>query len=286
TPLIDAGSLKALEDKDGHVDHYGRIRLMGSVGWIICCLITGRWLDYSGRLVDTLIIYAFFYLVLAFISAGGFATEVKKVDLSWHYLLEDRLLRVLFIIAFIRMFGFGMAFLFTGVYLADLNLSYTQMGLAFGLAALLEIPFFFMGNRLLKRWSGKALIMGEFVIQTIRFSLFFFLPHVQSATFYIAVQMLAGIGVSLHLTGIIPLLNRIAPPHLKASYQNLYTVSAALASILNGLAASLIVNALGSRVLMGICALTMIVAFAYTALRLDLRGVPRTPAAAGEKIGD
>ncbi len=270
TPLIDTGSLKALEEKEGHGDNYGRIRFLGSIGWIISCLIMGVWLDFSGRLVDAILVYALFYLVLALVSAGGFATEVKKVDLSWKYLLEDRILRVLFVIAVVRMIGFGMAFQFTGVYLSELNLSYTQMGMAFGLAAAMEVPFFFIGNRLLGRWGSKTLIMSEFLIQTLRFALFFFFSRVQNASFYIVVQMLTGMGVVLHVTGMIPLLNRIAPPHLKASYQTLYTVALALASIFNGLLAALIVDSLGTRALMGICGLVMTGAFLYTGLRLKL----------------
>ena len=193
-PLIDTGTLKALEDLDGHADYYGRVRMMGSIGWIICCLMMGRWLDFSGRLVDALIVYASVYAVLGLISLGGFSTNVRRVDLTWRYLLEDRILRVLIIVTFVRMIGFGMGFIYTGVFLSEMNLNYTQMGMAFGLAALLEIPFFFKGHLLRERWGGELLILCDLLLQALRFFIFFMFPHVQNSYFYIAVQLLSGLG--------------------------------------------------------------------------------------------
>ncbi len=269
-PLIDTGSLKALEEQDGHADYYGRIRVLGSIGWILCCLLVGRWLDFSGRLVDAILVYGLVFAVLGFISLSGFSTEVKKVDLSWEHLLSDRVLRVLIVLTFIRMISFGMGFAFTGVFLSEMNLTYSQMGLAFGLAAVLEVPFFFKGHVLREKWGSEFLILFDLLLQALRFIIFYLFPQVESPAFYIIVQMLMGLGVCLHINGIVPLLNQIAPPHLKATYQNLYTVAVSLVIIVNGLASSLIVKALGTRSLMGICSLIMAAAFFYTALSLVL----------------
>ena len=276
-PLIDTGSLKALEDYNGHADFYGRVRMMGSIGWIVCCLIMGRWLDYSGKLVHSLAVYVVVYAVLGVISLGGFTTDVKRVDFSWRYLLEDRILRVLIILTFVRAIGFSMGFTYIGVFLSEMDMNYTQMGMAFGLAAVLEIPFFFKGHLLRERWGGEMLILGDLLVQSLRFFLFFMLPHVQGAFFYIAVQLLAGVGICMHITGMIPLLNRIAPAHLKATYQNIYTVAMSLANIVSGLSASLIVKFLGTRSLMGVCSLIMLGAFFYTGVKLVMPVIKNNP---------
>jgi MFS family permease len=270
-PLIDTGTLKALEESQGHDNNYGRVRIAGSICWILTCIIIGRWLDFSGRLTDAIMAYVVCFVILGLVAAGGFKTSVQRVDnLHWDYLLKDKTLRVIVILSFLRMFGFGMAFIYTGVFLSELNMNYTQMGLAFGLAAILEVPFFFWGDWFLIRFGSKKLIMADLTLQIVRFGIFALLPNIESAAFYVAVQTLMGLGVFLHVTGVIPLLNKIAPVHLKASYQNIYSVALAVSGIFNGLVASLIVQRLGTGVLMGVCAMIMLIGLIYSAIMLKL----------------
>jgi MFS family permease len=269
-PLIDTGTLKALEERDGHADHYGQVRLAGSIGWILCCILVGRWLDRTGRLVDSLIIYVVAFAILGLVASRGFNTTVKKVDLSWKYLLSDKILRTIITIGVVRMFGFSMAFTYTGVFLSEMNMTYAQMGLAFGLAAILEIPFFFNSGWLIRKMGGKNLMVIGMTIQIIRLALFFLFPNVGNAYFYVAVQTLMGLGFCLYLTGYIHILHRIAPKDLKASYQNIFYVFTAFAGIFSGFTASFIVKYWGINTLMGICCAILLLALAYMVLKLKI----------------
>jgi MFS family permease len=269
-PLIDTGTLKALEERDGTADHFGQVRMGGSIGWILCCILVGRWLDRTGRLVDSLVIYVGAFTILGLVASRGFKTTVKMVDLPWEHLTKDRILRTVIAIGVIRMFGFSMAFTYTGVFLSEMNMTYSQMGLAFGMAAILELPFFYNGHWLIRKLGGKNLMVIGLTIQIVRLALFYLFPHVANTYFYVAVQTLMGLGFCLYLTGYIHILNSIAPPTLKASYQNIFYVFTAIAGIFSGFTASYIVKYWGIHALMGICCSILIFTLGYMVLKLKV----------------
>lgn len=230
-PLMDNTTLRLLGEERGH---YGRYRVLGSVGFIIVSLgvgyiyeITGyQWIFYSFALIMGLFVLA----------ASGLPNERVRLSGSvWGGLgtmVRQPAWLVFAISAFLLWISNNGTMAFIGIVVQGMGGSAPLIGLVWMASAVAEIPIMLTSDRLLKRGGPTLLISLAFVAFIVRAVLFALMPSPNWAPW---VASLGGLAYSLFWMSAVTYANDSAPEHLKSTAQGL------LFSLLNlaGMAGSL-----------------------------------------------
>jgi PPP family 3-phenylpropionic acid transporter len=242
--LADSATMAMLGDDRSM---YGRIRLGGTIGWGVFAPIAGVLVDNYGLKI------AFWcFSVIMFINL--FVSQKVVHDSTDHSRSENHGIRyfvtsrrwILFLLsAFIGGLGALSVSSFLFPYMAEMGASESMMGVASMIATVTELPIFFFGNRLVKRFGSQGLFLIALVMMGIR-SLFF--AWVSSP---IAVLLVQGIGGTIFpamwLAGVA-YADEHAPAGLKSTAQGLFgAVSFGVGSAVGGFIGGLLLENLGGR---------------------------------------
>jgi PPP family 3-phenylpropionic acid transporter len=96
------------------------------------------------------------------------------------------------------------------------------IGLAAGLGAALEIPFFMASGRLGRRFGGRALMVAGLAMGTM---VMLGWATVDRPAAVAAIRVLAGAGFGLKYAATVLLTDRLVPPHLRSTGQTLLQVT-------------------------------------------------------------
>jgi PPP family 3-phenylpropionic acid transporter len=150
---------------------YGRVRLGGTIGWGLFALIAGTMINYYGlKLVFWG--FAFFMLVNLFV-----AQKLTYDETTGHQSLSGGGVRVfltsrrwqLFLFStFLGGLGAFSVASFLAPYMTELGANESEIGFAIMIATFTELPIFFFGNRLLKRFASQKLFLFSLVMMGIR----------------------------------------------------------------------------------------------------------------------
>ena len=113
-PLIDTEALAYVHDRHGDSQRYGRIRLFGTLGWIVGAAVVGWVVSRTNHLSVAIGGYAAGFVILALVAATGFRGEIKTVKIPWSHLRDDILFRRYLVFVFLVFLGMTSAFMFTG----------------------------------------------------------------------------------------------------------------------------------------------------------------------------
>ena len=262
-PLIDTETLQLLRQRDGGIDRYGRVRVFGSLGWICTASVSGFIVAGVGDLSIMLIFYAVGFIILALVGTAGFSSEIHRVRIPWEHLRRDALFQRFLVFVFIISLGMTAGYVYTGVYMADLDFSIAIIGLTYALSAAPEIPVLLGGQNLLSKLGNRGMIAGGSFIQVAKFVLLFLIAGSRSPILFICVMLLQGAGYSLQFAGMIDFMDRRAHEHLRATYQSFYHIVFALGGAVGSFGGSLIVERYSSRMLMLISGLSIAAGVAY-----------------------
>jgi PPP family 3-phenylpropionic acid transporter len=234
TPLADGATLAML---GAQRSRYGAQRAWGAVGWGISTLLAGALVERMGLAV------AFPGYALVGALAAGVAVllpraALPQVDLraAAHTLVRDarwaRFLGCIFLIGCCNAGIHG----FLSIYLQDLGASGQQIGYAFVVASLSELPVMALAPLVLRRWGSRPLLICAGLLYALRAAIYAFAPSLGWA---LAAQILHGPGFAALWTGGVDEAHRLAPPGLEVTAQGLFGtvffgVAAALASVAGG----------------------------------------------------
>lgn len=263
-PLIDTESLNYLHLRFGNPTGYGKIRLFGTLGWIVSACLFGWLLSASRQLSLAILGYGGLFGVLAILALSGVRTKIHAVRIPWDHLKNDGMFKRFLLFALLISVALSSSFMFTGYFMDDARMGYLLIGLSLGLGAILEIPVMFFNRQLLERIGNRWMIAGGLLISTTKLTLFAALSGRHAiSTIFIAQVALGGVGFALMISGVVNLIDRRAHEDLRATYQNLFHLISTLGYALGGLFASLIIQRLGSRWLMGIDSVILLAAVIY-----------------------
>jgi oligosaccharide:H+ symporter len=168
--LLDAW---VLEINPYLVLHYGKIRAFGALGWAIGAPITAwivNTMGYDklgwGYLIITLLTFAISWTLKDAIkivhSEGIHLNDVKKLLRRKEYLVLVAILFMINVISSADMYTVIDKMIFLGA-------TNAQVSMKWSLQAILELPLFFFGARLLVRFGGKKLLLFATAMYFIRF---------------------------------------------------------------------------------------------------------------------
>lgn len=242
-PLTEAMSLRLA---DGDVGKYGRMRVWGSVGFILTVAGFGPLLDAFGvTLLPMLLAVLAGALVLA---VGRLPARAEAAPRQAGARLRDELLKptmLAFLAASLLMIlAHAPFYAFFSLYLAHLGYSKTAIGLFWALGVIAEIALFLVQKRLFDRFPATVLLTGTLALCVLRFVMTAAAGQMTSfwATLTLVMaQVLHAATFALHHSASMSIMHQRFGTRHQARAQSVYTaVSYGLGGAIGGLAAGVI----------------------------------------------
>jgi MFS transporter, PPP family, 3-phenylpropionic acid transporter len=263
----------------GQRSHYGRVRLGGTIGFGVAALLVGVLVERNDMRLAFYTGGAFLFLAFVAVQAldhrreGGPAAKVGRVT----DLLADRRWLPFLLVAFAGGLATAVSNSFLFPYLQELGANERTMGLALTIGTLAEVPMFFFGSRLLRRFKPFGLLLLAMALTGARMILF-----VISATpnFVLMLQFVNGLAFPAMWMAGVAYADEHAPPGLGATAQGLFgAVVFGFGSAVGGFAGGPLLEWVGGRGLFLIIGVAVLV---ITALAVPLQ--KRLQAAAREAV--
>jgi len=235
-PLVEAVTFDHLREDPAR---YSRIRLWGSIGFIIAVMGTGALLDHVP--LPNLLWVIFGTL------AGILACAMTVPDAPAHLptgeqpllrrILQQTRVRALFAACFAMSAAHGALYVFYSIHLSDHHYSKVLVGSLWSLGVLAEIVVFFFMVALLRRFGLRRVLLLSFAAAVLRFLMIGQL--VDWLWLMVVAQLLHGLTFGAYHAAAIAAVNRWFPGHCQTRGQALYsTVSfgagGLLGSVLSG----------------------------------------------------
>lgn len=242
-PLVDSSTMAWLDTRR---NQYGRIRVWGAIGWGAAAPLAGwliegsglQWAFYGYMLLMSLAIVAALALPLQSSSSS------QPFWISLHLLVRSKPWLVFLSVVFVSGMCMGMLSNFLFVYMEELGVSKTTMGLALTFATISELPVMFYADRLLNRFAARGLILvslAAYVLRALAYTV------VSSAWMFLLVQLLHGFTFSAMWVAGVAYADKLAPNGLRATAQALFSsVFLGLGGIAGALIGGLVYDELGT----------------------------------------
>lgn len=232
-PLSEALMLSEMR---GDLTHYGRLRLWGSVGFILTVTLAGPLLDWFGIGLMPWMALSLLTLVLA--------SSLKMRESSHedgHHdapsvvsVLRRREVIAFFSSTFLMIAAHASLYVFYSLYLAQIGYNNTVIGLMWSLGVVVEIVFFFYQAPIFKRFGVKKLMVASLLIAVIRFLMIGL--GAQSLFILLVAQVLHAATFGIHHSASVATLQRWFAGPLQARGQALFTsISYGLGGTIGGL---------------------------------------------------
>lgn len=217
-PLVDALTLGHLAD---HPDRYGRIRLWGSVGFIVAVMAVGALLDAWP--LEAVLWSCSALLLGTFLGVCGLRDircPASPTRLRMEQVLRQRKVAVLLAAGFFMITAHGVLYVFYSIHLAAHGYGKSVIGLLWALGVVAEIGVFILMPRLTARISLRALLLICFVLAAVRFTVIGWAADV--FVLLLLAQLLHGASFGAHHALTMSALQRWFAPTQQARAQALY----------------------------------------------------------------
>jgi PPP family 3-phenylpropionic acid transporter len=157
-PLAESLTLAHLATTNGH---YSRIRMWGSLGFIVAALVLGFWIDFSG--IRSLLWFLLFVQMTLFVLSFGLpeasvaAHEHDEYSI-WQLIRQPNVMALLLGCA-LMVTAHGVLYNFYSIYLSDHGYSKTAIGLLWAVGVVCEIAVFMAMPKIMARFSLKAILL-------------------------------------------------------------------------------------------------------------------------------
>jgi PPP family 3-phenylpropionic acid transporter len=241
-PLIDNSVLALL---GGRREEYGKQRLWGAVGWGAAAPVTGWLVDKAG--------IAWSFIVYLVLMCAGFLTarhlHLSQAGLGNSFrrgvgqLLSNRRWLLFLFIVFLNGSGISILTNFLFLYMNELGIEKTVMGLGLTIATVSELPVLFYSGQMLRRLGARGLLiisLAAYVIRAFGYSV------VHAPLPVLALQFLHGLTFAAMWAAGVSFAGEIAPPGLGATAQSMfYSTVMGFGGMAGALAGGILLERLG-----------------------------------------
>lgn len=252
-PLSEALMLSEMR---GDLTHYGKLRLWGSVGFILLVVLSGQLLDWRGIELMPWIALAMLGLVwIASLRMQESPQVHMQTDTpSVISLLQRREVIAFFMSTFLMIAAHSSLYVFYSLYLAQIGYSNTVIGLMWSLGVVAEIGFFFYQAPIFRRFGVQKLMMASLLFAVVRFVMIGFCAT--SLFWLLIAQILHAATFGVHHSASVAMLQRWFSGALQARGQALFiSISYGLGGTLGGLILSVLWDTFGPQVVYLIAAM-------------------------------
>lgn len=226
---------------------YGRVRLWGSLGFLVTVLAAGAWFEHFGMKHFP----AWTFLSLLAVTVSVWLLPDLKEAVSTHGqkipvwpILRQRPVMWFFASAFFHVLAHIGVYVFFSLYLDSHGYSKTMIGVLWAFSVIVEIGWFYTQGRWLPRLSLTAWLIVCSAAMALRMGITAVWPGVLVLLLF--AQALHALTFATHHTVCIALLSHHFPGRLRGRGQALYVVVAyGLPGVLGGLVGGLLSSAFG-----------------------------------------
>ena len=215
----------AMQTSRGDMGVYGRMRVWGSVGFILAVMAGGLWFDWVG--VEALPATMMLVLGLVALTALGLpAREVHAPDLSGsgvRDMLRQPKVRGFLWASFLMLLAHAPLYTLFSLWLEQNGYSRTQIGLFWTLGVLAEILMFRIQRPLFERFGLARAWSSSYAIAAIRFGLI----AISAGNIWVLLvaQLLHAVTFGVHHSASMALVREWFPQAAQARGQALYTMA-------------------------------------------------------------
>ena len=167
-PQFEAITLSHLP---GRSERYGRIRVWGSIGFILVVAGFGPLLDGIGIGALPWLMLPLFLMLLGSAAINDYARavdeRVEAGDAFWQRLKRPEVL-AFFAIAFLTQISFGPYYTFFSIYMDGHGYTTTQIGGYWTIGVVAEIVVFFLAARIFARWKASTVLVAALLSAALR----------------------------------------------------------------------------------------------------------------------
>lgn len=243
-PLVETVTFDHLREQRGR---YSRVRLWGSIGFIVAVMSTGAVLDrvpLRGLLwVIVATLAGILVCALLIPEAPLHAASEERRPIG--AIIRQRRVKALFAACFAMSAAHGALYVFFSIHLADHQYSKLLVGSLWSLGVLAEIVIFLFMGDLLRRFGLRTLLLASFAAAIGRFLLIGW--GVESLLLIVIAQLLHGLTFGAYHASAIAAVNGWFPGQYQARGQALYaSVSFGAGGLLGGLVSGATWETLGA----------------------------------------
>ena len=251
-PLVESLTFAHLADES---HRYSRIRVWGSVGFIVAVLLGGALLDYLpiGNVPAMIFAVLIGILITAFrlpegrrvAAMASAAAPTAQPLVTLLSVLRERQVWMLLLACFLMSSAHGVYYVFYSIHLDDLGYSKGMIGLLWSLGVLVEIGLFMVMAPLMQRYSLRALLLTTYAVAVVRFLMIGW--GAESLILLLIAQTMHGLTFGVHHAAAIAAVNEWFPSHIHARGQALYSsLSFGGGGLFGGIISGLVWDPLGA----------------------------------------
>lgn len=250
--VLDSLVYELSEDNPGM--QYGRFRLMGSFGFAIGALAMGQLVSRVGV---SRIFWVFGVLsALGVVILSGIRSAKRdshaplKIEDVGRVLGDRRVITFLIAVGVLNIsIGSNNSYLPVLILSTGGNLSH--VGLMSFLIAMVELPFFFNGDRLISKYGPLRMLLVSGAIYAGRF---FIVSTLDSFVPVMVIQLVQGISFALYMVSSMHYLNSVVPANMKATAMTVFGAVTVFGNFLGNMAGGQIIESTGVFVLFKVLA--------------------------------
>ncbi len=169
-PLAESLTLAHLATTNGH---YSRIRMWGSLGFIVAAVILGFLIDFAGikSLLWFLLMVQITLFILSYTLPDAKVAAHEHDHFSiWQVVKQSNVIALLVGCA-LMVTAHGVLYNFYSIYLSDHGYSKGMIGLLWAVGVICEIGIFMLMPKIMVRFSLKAILLTSLALAVLRFGM-------------------------------------------------------------------------------------------------------------------
>ena len=271
-PLAESLTLAHLATTDGH---YSRIRLWGSIGFIVASLFLGYLIDLQGINILLWVLLITQAIIFFLSNTIPEAKEIhhKKNDLSIWKIIKTPSVVALLIGCTLMVSAHGVLYNFYSIYLKEHGYSSATIGWLWAVGVICEIFIFMLMPKILRRYSLKTILLISLFLGVIRFILIGASPD-QFYLLLIAQMFHAATFGSFHAASI-EVIAYFFKGRNQSRGQAIYnSVAYGIGGTIGGLGGGYLIQYLGGQLGFMIAAISPLIGFIviWHGLKLEIKG--------------
>lgn len=238
-PTVEAIAAVQLRNDPNAAGRYGRLRVWGSIGFIVFVLATGMLLDRVGLAVTPYVVLG---LLAAIFASARLLREAPAAEsgherVSVRARLREPAVRWFFASALLMIFAHSAFYAYFSLYLARLGYSKTAIGAFWVIGVVIEIGLFATQGRLFRTFDVLRLAEASIAVAAVRF---FLIAEFAEVLLALALaQAMHAVTFAVHHSSCILTIQRWFPGRAAARGQALYvSIGYGLGGSVGGLVAA------------------------------------------------
>jgi PPP family 3-phenylpropionic acid transporter len=215
-PIVDAAALQAA----GHSGFsFGRLRMVGSLSFLVVILVVGACLDrYGQQLVFPLLLAGLALMAVASFAVAGPRHATSPVRAPWWSIVESRQVVLLLVTAAVIQGSHAPYYNLSTLHWTDHGISKTVAGAIWAEGIVAEIVLLWIAARTVDRWRPTTLLMIGAAAAVVRWSI---VGLTTAPGWLFATAWLHALTFACTYLGSVRALERRVPVHQRATAQGL-----------------------------------------------------------------